>query len=57
MDEINLLLAAGQLSPATLAEIRTAVESVSLARSDGPINRVGIAIMLALASPDYLVIR
>ena len=56
-DEINLLLAAGQLPPATLSEIRAAVESVSLARSDGAINRIGISIMLTLASPDYLVIR
>ena len=57
VDEVVLLLAAGQLPPATVAAIRAAVASISLSKSDGPINRVGVAIMLTLASPDGLVLR
>ena len=54
VDEINLVLAAGQLSSATQTAIRTAVDSVSATATNGPINRVGIAILLTMASPDYL---
>ena len=57
VDEINLVLAAGQLSSATQAAIRTAVDSVSATATGGPINRVGISILLTMASPDYLNLR
>lgn len=57
VDEVNLVLAAGQLSATTLATIRTAVDSVSATATNGPINRVGIAILLTMASPDYLTLR
>lgn len=57
VDEINLVLAAGQLSSATQAAIRNAVDSVSATATGGPINRVGIAILLTMASPDYLNLR
>ena len=57
VDEVNLILAAGQLSPATQATIRSAVDSVSASATNGPINRVGIAILLTMASPDYLTLR
>lgn len=57
VDEVNLVLAAGQLSSTTLATIRGAVDSVSATATNGPINRVGIAILLTLASPDYLTVR
>ena len=57
LDEVNLVLAAGQLSATTLASIRAAVDSVSATATNGPINRVGIAILLTMASPDYLTLR
>lgn len=57
VDEVNLILAAGQLSSATQASIRAAVDSVSATATNGPINRVGIAILLTMASPDYLTLR
>ncbi|WP_312489565.1 DUF1800 domain-containing protein [Sphingomonas sp.] len=57
VDEINLVLAAGQLSGPTQAAIRGAVDGVSATASDGPINRVGIAILLTMASPEYLNLR
>lgn len=57
VDEVNLVLAAGQLSTTTVAAIRDAVDSVSATATNGPVNRVGIAILLTMASPDYLTLR
>lgn len=55
--EANLLLAAGQLSPATMQTIQAAVDSVSTSVANGPINRVGIAILLTLAAPEFLTLK
>ncbi|MCU6454605.1 DUF1800 domain-containing protein [Sphingomonas sp. A2-49] len=57
VDEVNLVLAAGQLGTATVTAIRTAVDSVSATATNGPVNRVGIAVLLTLASPDFLTQR
>jgi uncharacterized protein (DUF1800 family) len=57
VDEVNLILAAGQLGTATATAIRAAVDSVSATATNGPINRVGIAVLLTLASPDFLTLR
>ena len=57
VDEVNLILAAGQLSTATATAIRAAVDSVSATATNGPINRVGIAVLLTLTSPDFLTLR
>lgn len=55
--EVNTLLAAGQLSSAAQASIKTAVDSISATTANGPINRVGVAILLTMASPDYLTVK
>lgn len=55
IDELNTVLAAGQLSSTTLAAIKTAVDSISIASPTGNICRVQIAIILVMCSPDYLV--
>ena len=57
VDEVNVVLAAGQLSTATQSSIRAAVDSVSATATNGTVNRVKIAILLALASPDYLTVK
>jgi uncharacterized protein (DUF1800 family) len=54
VDEVNVLLAAGQLSSATIATIRSAVDSIAAADTA---NRVCTAILLTMASPDYLTLR
>ena len=54
-DRLNLLLCAGQLSAATLATIRTSIATISTATATGALNRVYAAILLAMASPEYLV--
>jgi uncharacterized protein (DUF1800 family) len=54
-DRLNLLLAAGQLSAATLATIRSAIGSIATASATGQANRVYAAVLLTMASPQYIV--
>lgn len=54
---LNLLLAANQLSAATLNNVTNAVNSIAASNGTALANRVYAAIFLIMASPDYLVIR
>jgi uncharacterized protein (DUF1800 family) len=54
VDEVDILLGA-RLSAATKTSIRTAVDSISAGSAGGPQNRVYTAVLLTLASPEYLV--
>jgi len=49
IDRINLVLAAGQLSTATVTQIKAAVDS-----STNTNNRIAIALLLTMAAPEYL---
>ncbi len=55
--EVNTVLAAGQLSGATVASIKAAVDSVSATATNGTTNRAKIAIVLTLAAPDFLTVK
>ena len=57
VDEINLVLAAGQLSAATVTTIRAAVDSISASTPAGQLNRVYTAILTTMASTDYLTLK
>ncbi|MBY0582242.1 MAG: DUF1800 domain-containing protein [Sphingomonas sp.] len=57
VDDVNLRLAAGQLSSATVATIRAAVDSVATTAANFAMNRVAIAVLLAMASPDYIALK
>jgi len=57
VDEVNLLLAANQLSAATVASIRAAVDSIASSATNASLNRVYTAILLVMASPEYLTQR
>ena len=52
VDRVNLWLAAGQLSSATITAIRTAVDS-----STNTNNRIAIAVLLTMASPEFLTLK
>jgi Protein of unknown function (DUF1800) len=57
LDEINLLVAANQVSAATIAQIKTAVDSIP---ADTPANlgrRVKVAILLIMSSPEFITIK
>ena len=53
--EVNLVLAAGAVQPATLSQIQAAVDSVPATTPAGLLNRVFIALTLVMASPEYIV--
>lgn len=54
VSEVDILLGS-QLGAATRQTIAAAVDATSFAAANGPLNRVYTAILLTLASPDYLV--
>jgi len=54
VDEVDILLGAA-LSDATKASIRGAVDAIATGSSNATLNRVYTAILLTLASPEYLV--
>ncbi len=57
LGELNLVLAAGQLSPPTLATLKAALDTISLTGSNGRQNRVHAALTLVLAAPEYLALK
>ncbi|HEU0045288.1 DUF1800 domain-containing protein [Sphingomonas sp.] len=57
VDEVNLLLAAGQLSAATVSAMKAAIDSIATTATNASQNRVNAAIVLTLASPDFLTVR
>jgi uncharacterized protein (DUF1800 family) len=57
LDELNLVLAAGQISDATIARMKAALDTISPTTSAGLNNRIYAALVLVMASPEYLVLR
>ena len=55
LDEISLVLTANQLSAATLAAINSAVGGMPAGTSTARNNRIYAALVLVLASPEFLV--
>lgn len=52
--ELNLVLAAGQIPAGTLAGLRTALDTINAGTDTGRRNRVHAALLLVLASPEYI---
>lgn len=57
LNELNLILAAGQISAGTIAQLKTALDTIPVTTSAGITNRIQAAIVLVMASPEYLVQR
>lgn len=55
LDEINLVLAAGQLSTDTLTLIRNAINGMATGTDTARTNRVYAALTLVMASPEFIV--
>jgi len=53
--QLNLQLAASQISNANVNSIIAAVNSISATTPAGKLNRVKAAIMLIMCAPEYLV--
>ena len=52
--ELNVLLAAGQLSGSTLSALKTALDTIAVATPAGQANRINAAITLVMVAPEYL---
>ncbi len=57
LNELNLVLAAGQIGAATLAQLKTALDTISVTTSAGLNNCIYAALVLVMATPEYLVLR
>jgi len=57
LDELNLVLAAGQISDSTIAQMKAALDTISTTTGAGLNNRIFAALVLVMASPEYLVLR
>ncbi|WIV96021.1 DUF1800 domain-containing protein [Kinneretia aquatilis] len=55
VQRLALLLAGGGLSPTTVNTIATAVATINASSDAGKLNRVQAAILLVMASPEYLI--
>jgi uncharacterized protein (DUF1800 family) len=52
--ELNLVLAANQIPAATLAALKTALDTIAVTTDTGKLNRVYAALTLVMASPSYI---
>ena len=52
--EVNLVVAAGQVSASTLAMLQTALNTINVTTDAGKRNRVYAALTLVMASPEYI---
>lgn len=55
VDELNLLLAAGQLSGATVSLITSAVGAMAGGTDSARLNRIYAALVLVLAAPEFII--
>ena len=57
LGELNLVLAAGQIGAITIGQMRTALDTISVATNAGITSRIQAAILLVMAAPEFLVQR
>jgi len=57
LDELNLVLAANQISVGTIAQMKSALDTIAATATAGVLSRIHAAILLVMASPEYLVLR
>jgi uncharacterized protein (DUF1800 family) len=55
VDEINVVLVAGQLSAATVALIKSALETMPAATDAARLNRIYAALVMVMAAPEFIV--
>ncbi len=57
LDELNVVLAAGQLSPATLSMLKTAIDGMPSGSESARLNRIYAALTLVLAAPEFIILK
>lgn len=55
IDELNVVMAAGQLSAATVTLMKGALESMALGTDAARLNRIYTALVLVLAAPEFII--
>ncbi|UUZ46975.1 hypothetical protein LP420_25495 [Massilia sp. B-10] len=55
LDELNLVLAADQLTAATMTLIATAVDTMPKGTDPARLNRIYAALVMVMASPEFIV--
>jgi len=53
--ELNVILAAGQLGPPTIAALAAAAASIDTSSAEGTLARIYGAVLLVMSAPEYLV--
>jgi uncharacterized protein (DUF1800 family) len=53
--ELNILLAAGQISESTLSALQSALDSIDADTTAGQTNRLHAALTLVMSAPEYLI--
>jgi uncharacterized protein (DUF1800 family) len=57
LDALNLILAAGQVPAARLAELKAALDTINPNTEARRLNRVHAALLLILAAPEYIALK
>jgi uncharacterized protein (DUF1800 family) len=57
VDELNVVMAAGQLSSATTTLITTAVTAIAATTDATRLNRIYAALVLVLAAPEFIILK
>ncbi len=57
LDEINLIIAAGQVSDARIATFVPAIDAFDATNPDGALDKVKAAITLVMTAPEFIIIK
>jgi Protein of unknown function (DUF1800) len=57
LDEVNLVIAAGQVSDARISEFAAAIEQIGISNLDGQLERVKAAITLVMTAPEFIIVK
>jgi hypothetical protein len=55
LDELNVLLAAGRVADASIATMKTALDTMPSGTDATRLNRIYAAILLVMATPEFIV--
>ena len=55
LEELNVLIAAGQISAATLSLMQSALDTIDVSTATGANNRLYAALTLVMSAPEYLI--
>lgn len=55
LDELNVLLAAGRIGATSMATLRTAIDSMPNGTDSTRLNRIYAAVLLVMATPEFIV--